>query len=362
MNHTRPSRRIRPLRWMGLALVAALGTTSLGAGAQPRADKSGTLSSEARILFEKGVAAAQKGKWQDSYAALFSAWNLRRHYQIAGNLGLAELKLGKFRDAAEHLSFAIVEGGKDQETLEMLAVHRARLAEASAQIVTLTVHVSEDGARVVVDGVEVGDAPLSADVFLEIGKHTVSATKTGFARVTQEIDAGKGEKKVLQLTLVREGVVPVPSTSASAVAPPPSASATPSTPPAGSWPRTEVIVGGAVLSGLALGGAVVTTVLANGKAGERDDLRQSLLGQGASACAGASPASGCSDLASLNSDKDTWTNWAVPLYVVSGASAAGVLVILLATSDPEAATASQSDGFKPWASADGFGLSASGRF
>ena len=48
--------------------------------------------------------AAGKKDWTAAHAAFLEAWKLNEHYQIAANLGSMEIKLGRFRDAAEHLA------------------------------------------------------------------------------------------------------------------------------------------------------------------------------------------------------------------------------------------------------------------
>ena len=58
----------------------------------------------AKELFDKGVQAADAGKWEACRAALLAAWDIRPTYQVAGNLGECEAKLGRTLEAAEHLA------------------------------------------------------------------------------------------------------------------------------------------------------------------------------------------------------------------------------------------------------------------
>ena len=58
-------------------------------------------------LFEQAVTAYDAGRLADAEAKLAEAWGLKRTHDIAGNLGVVELKLGKYPEAATHLAWAL---------------------------------------------------------------------------------------------------------------------------------------------------------------------------------------------------------------------------------------------------------------
>src|SRR5215212_6726576 len=107
---------MKALRFLFSATVAAFVLAGeLSAQAQPiqQAPPSSTaIDDKARELFLEGVKATEKGQWARAHAAFLAAWSLKQHYQIAGNLGTAEAKLGKWRDAATHLSMYLREAPK----------------------------------------------------------------------------------------------------------------------------------------------------------------------------------------------------------------------------------------------------------
>lgn len=319
-------------------LVMALGSVAVGAEAQPKATPKGApvLGDKARTLYEEGRALAGKQKWAEAYASYFAAWSLLRHYQIASNLGNTEMKLGKYRDAAEHLWFAISEETKAGEDAAVVAGDRKLLDEALRHVGRIDVTVSVEGAEVLLGDTLLGTSPLETPLFVEPGTFTVHARKAGLAAAKVEMTIGKGEQKRADLVLGKEGGGPVPSASAAPPVPVPSASAS-AVVPGEAWPRSELIVGGAVLTGLALGGAVVTTVLANGKAGEREEALKALdTRTDPSPCSGASVPAACVDIKDNSRASDTFANIAMPLYVVGGVSALGTLAIVLLTDSPEA--------------------------
>src|SRR4051812_35204786 len=89
--------------WLTAYGAPASGQVSAGEAAQPHAD------AQAALDYEAGVKAAEQGDTARAYTLLVKAWSLKRHFQVAANLGLTELDLGKHRDAAEHLAYFLRE-------------------------------------------------------------------------------------------------------------------------------------------------------------------------------------------------------------------------------------------------------------
>src|ERR1700687_6037278 len=63
-------------------------------------------AARARALHVEGARLFELGKYDQAYVAFLAAWALKKHPQIAANLGDCEVKIGKYRDAAEHFAFA----------------------------------------------------------------------------------------------------------------------------------------------------------------------------------------------------------------------------------------------------------------
>jgi tetratricopeptide (TPR) repeat protein len=101
----------------------------------------------ARALHIEGARLFELGKYDQAYVAFLAAWALKKHPQIAGNLGDCEMKLGKYRDAAEHYAFA----AQDPKP-EAKGIAQERLKEAQIKIGTLVVATNPGGAEVLLDG------------------------------------------------------------------------------------------------------------------------------------------------------------------------------------------------------------------
>ena len=88
-------------------LLAATGVPMLARADSPAPVVDDATNKRADELTTRGNELATKSKWAEAEVFFRKAWALKHSYDIGGNLGITELALGKHRDAAEHLSFAL---------------------------------------------------------------------------------------------------------------------------------------------------------------------------------------------------------------------------------------------------------------
>jgi PEGA domain len=291
-------------------LLVALSLASTTVAAPARAQRPSTIIEQDRVagdradeLFRSGNVLAKKDRWTEAEPLFREAWTLKRSYDIAGNLGIAEAALGRWCDAAEHLSFALRSfpaNGKPEHKKLL----EATLAKALPQVAALRVKVTVDKAEVFVDGKSVGVSPLADAIFVEPGKRQIEAKLPGYETTASTFDAAKGSASELTLTM-RE-----------ATAPPP-----PTPPVKDTWrPGLPVLVTGGALAvvGLAVGAGL--TAAANGKAADVVKLQ---LGQSSSCFApGSSTAAQCGQLHDAAASKTTLSNAAASSFLVGGVLAA----------------------------------------
>jgi hypothetical protein len=90
----------------------------------------------------------------------------------------------------------------------LVAKDKARAEQALKAIGSstsiLALHMSEQEARLVIDGVEVGRGPLDKSLRRKAGHVVVSATKSGFEPWTKELDLAAGEEQRVDVVLVPE--------------------------------------------------------------------------------------------------------------------------------------------------------------
>lgn len=246
-------------------LVGAAGASGQpapkGGGAAPAAAPDPTA--EVKKRFESGLAAASAKNWKKAAEEFGKAYELKPLPQIAGNLGEAELNLGRYRDAAEHLEKFLREDSGATPAEKKAA--KDWLDQAKRKIVTFEITVAVPGADVLVDGKVVGKSPLPMKgVYVEPGKHTVEA-RAGEATDEKTDTYEAGWTRVIKL-------VPMGPAATAASA---SAAATGSAPVAGepSGPSRRLVIGGAVLTGalLVAGGVFVGLAASKGFGGWAND-------------------------------------------------------------------------------------------
>lgn len=289
------------------ALLAACLTVSMSLPAvgsaqpaKPASAQSEARTDQARELHVKGAALYEQGQFEKAEAAFLAAWALKQHYQIAANLGACEMKLGRFRDAAEHLAFFLREqpptGNQDERRRTQTLFDEAR-----AKIGTLTIEVDVAGAEVLIDDVVIGRTPLAGPVFVEPGGRRIVARLSGRADMTRTllVEAGMEKKVGLSLALV---VAPV-------VVPP--VVVVPEKRPL--WP---VVVSGVLAAGgLAVGAGL--TVAANGRGSAADALGSKLGGP--STCSQAPGDMTCKTVKDDLRSRDALSKAALAGFVAGGA-------------------------------------------
>lgn len=311
-----------------VALLCAAGPRE--ASAQPRA----AVAEQVGQLFDRAQAAFAKGDKQGAYEAYKAAWALQQSYDIAGNLGGVELKLGKHRDAAEHLAFSI-EGFPPTGDPAQRAALEKRLAEAIKEVGRVRVQVNVAGAAVTVNGKPAGTSPLRALVFVEPGTVTIAAKRDGYRDEIRPVTVPKGTQQEVALTLT-----PLPV-------------------------ERRSLVPGIVLG--SVGGAALVTgiglfVGAGSKGSSARDLHDAILKAGGSCVAGAGNYDArCGDLHSTASGANTMQRAGAALLVVAGAGAVGSVIYF---AWPQASAGPRATGWRvaPEITATTVGLTASGTF
>lgn len=284
---------MRPLVFFAAAFVAM----SLGTAAH--ADD----TARAKELYDMGNKLYDEQKWAEAEAAYQSAWNLRKSFDLAGNLGDVEMQLGQFRDAAEHLSYAYDEfptGGKP-EVREALA---KRIEEARQQVGVLNIKTNVVGARLYIDGNLIGQAPLERGLFVDIGQRVIEARMDGHNDVLRTIDVAKGSTQDVELQLVAK----VASTASP-----------------GNAKRIAIIAVGAGLAAAGMGTGIGFWAAASGKTTDADGLRAN-LNPGDCPGTAADISAKCTSLRSTLQDHDTYFNVGTGMFVTGLLLGAGTVV------------------------------------
>jgi hypothetical protein len=290
-----------------------------------------------RKVYEQGRAAMAADRWEEGYRLFSGLWQERPSYDVAINLGEIELHLGKFRDAAEHLTFGL-RHVPPREKLEVARTAQEGLDLAKQRVGTLKISVEGAQTELRVDGVVVGSSPLDHEVFVDPGSHQVEADSTGSGSVIRVVAIGAGQARTVELKFgaARGGAAPgeagsaIGSTPTTAQAPVANAAAgTTTVPPSGPPQDTSnvkapnyvpvILTGAATAAGVGLGIAFLA-------AAKSDDAeRRSALARlpGPGSCGAGNPSvRECSSISDL---ADSAATMRAVSYVSFGVAAAAAL-------------------------------------
>jgi hypothetical protein len=309
------------------AMAAAGG--GLASAQTPAAAPSAEALKKAEDLFHEGLHLTAYKRWPEAESKFLAAWALNPTYDVASNLGYVEQQLGKYPEAAERLAFALktwpLAGSRVPHDLAA-----KRFEELRALVATLTIKVNVPGAKVLVDGKEIGTSPLDGEAFAAPGARTVEAKLAGYDDAKQVVEAPKGGALVVALALA----APAPPPPIPAVTPAATAAPTVTPPPRKpppveeNGPNKAVLATGAVATGLGLGAGLVLVIVANAKGSDAASKAEVVNAAGnPRACAGMS--SNCTTLVGALKDQDAFSNAAVWTFVGAGAVGAATLVYAL---------------------------------
>lgn len=299
----------RALFFIPLALpLAALGAPARADEA--KATPTQVVQNAAADWLARGNEAFKTGDFIEAERAYREAFALKPGYDIAGNLGAAEMAQGKIRQAAEHLAFTLrlfpLTGEPDLRERITRALEQCRRGLA---IVRVEVH--PEGARVAVDGAPLGPSAFLDEVYLDPGDHTFTASLRGYTGAPKRLHVEAGGSTQVELTLS-----PIP-TAKPRPAPPRPRSALPG-----------LALGAASAAGFAAG-ATFLALAASRRAGA-DALRTEILHTAGSCVPGAANHDPrCSTLAANLGAHDTFHDLALGAFVTGGVAAAGAAAFFL---------------------------------
>jgi hypothetical protein len=279
------------------------------------------MRDEADRLFNQAYATYAAGKLAEAEGLFEQAFALKQSHDIAANLGLVELKLGKARESAEHLAFAL-RRSPPSDSDELRKRIKQRLDEALSFVGTLRVKAGVAGAEIVIDGNVVGTEPLEGEVFVEPGAHTIEARLVGYKGAPQAVTVAKGQSADVALTLVKSSTV-----DAGSGKPPGSGKGEPAEP---GGPSKGVIIAGVTTSVLAIGGGIVFAVVSSVNAADAEERSMTLAQKGGAPCLMSSPGPECEAFKSSLTAERTFGNLSLWSFVVGGALGAGTAIYALA--------------------------------
>ncbi|WP_437486715.1 PEGA domain-containing protein [Sorangium sp. So ce1014] len=153
--------------------------------------------------------ARDAGRWTEAHVAYKAAFEAadpassteRERAELAGELGLCELELRKYRDAAEHLAWSLEQ--RDALPLQLQLRFEAGQRKAAPHVGTLYLSVDPPDAEVLIDGKPISAPARIYRLFLEPGQHMVRARLAGHEEAFQSFDAQAGKATTISMQVPR---------------------------------------------------------------------------------------------------------------------------------------------------------------
>ncbi|WP_234023287.1 tetratricopeptide repeat protein [Sorangium cellulosum] len=238
---------------------------SSSADAQQRSSSLGRSDSPTlKDLIRRARKARDRGNWteaRDAYKAALEAADQTPggrldRAEIAGELGLCELALLNYREAAELLTQSL----EQREVLPIKVQQRFEMGQAKAAfyVVRLLLSVDPPDAEVFIDGKAIGRTARTYRLFLDPGRHVVRARAPGREEAVHVFNGERGAEQEISMQLPHAAVSSIKETSPATPRPVSrSPAARPEAPsPRASWPGTLRIGGIAITTATATAGAV----------------------------------------------------------------------------------------------------------
>lgn len=192
----------RNSRVAALAFLAVLGGAAPAMGGGKDAPKSLTQAltglahddfDAARLLFAHDDFAGAAIKFTSAYDRSHDA-------RLLWNIASCEQRLKRYAHSRALLERYLAEGGAaltDQDRRDAEKV----LKIIAPFVSTVNVTTTPDAVEVVVDGEVVGETPLPAPIYVELGKHEIALRKEGFREATRSVAATGGDSLSVRIQL-----------------------------------------------------------------------------------------------------------------------------------------------------------------
>jgi hypothetical protein len=190
--------RALALAWAMMMLVFAQAPPR-SASAQPSAPGEAARA-EARERFDRGLRLFNAGDNAGALVEFRRAYDLVPNAVVLYNIGLVYAQTGRAVEATDALDRVLASPG--QLSPDRLAIARQTRDDQAARIASVVVTANVDGARVEVDGIEVGTSPLGLPLRLTSGTHVVGLVAPGYSPQRKEIAIAGGDKQSLGFELV----------------------------------------------------------------------------------------------------------------------------------------------------------------
>jgi hypothetical protein len=179
-------------------LLAAL-LTSQTVLAQPKpatpppTDVRSTLPDPARHAWDTAKQLADANDYKGALVEFNRAFDLSQNPRVLYNVGVVEKLLTHYARAVAAWNRELTEGAGKLTPGEIVELKNA-IAIVQQFVTSIDVTANEADASLFIDDYAVGKTPFTAPVAIDVGKHTLKLTKTGFVDAVQQVEVASGQK------------------------------------------------------------------------------------------------------------------------------------------------------------------------
>jgi hypothetical protein len=191
--------------------VVMLATNAAGqaadAGAQtaeagtPRAGLHDSLTGPALEAYDEATALLNDKNDRGALEKYQRAYELSKDPRLLFDMAVCDRDLGRYAQMQTYLLRYEQEEAGQMSPEQVAQIHDA-LAAIRHLVAQIRLTVSEADAEASVDGEPVGLTPLAAPVVVDVGKHTLTVKKDGFAPAERLVDMKGGEDTEIALQLM----------------------------------------------------------------------------------------------------------------------------------------------------------------
>ncbi len=158
------------------------------------------VAAEARARFQRGVELYRAGDLRGTLAEFERANELRKSPLLSLYIGRVALELRLF--ARSYRAFEqFLAAPLDASSAEQREEAETRLRELRSRVAFVSIVTNVAGARLSVDDVPRGEAPLGSPLLLDVGMHRIRASREGYAAVAKVVTVGGGDSVTVSLEL-----------------------------------------------------------------------------------------------------------------------------------------------------------------
>jgi len=183
-----------------LVLALASGSATALADSTSPSSPSANATTEARERFQRGVVLYREGSFDAALAEFRRAYELSPNYRVLYNLGQVQVERHDSVAALDSFTQYLQQGGSEIDPERKAQVERD-MSMLRGRVAEITVTSNVPGARLSVDGVEVGTLPLTTPLLVNSGIRQIQLEKSGYRSTSRSLTIAGAQPLQVRLNL-----------------------------------------------------------------------------------------------------------------------------------------------------------------